>query len=101
MDESCTSTKEHIIQLLQALRSYDEHESDQAFVKISNLDRDLVEGILGELVSELDTDIRYEAAETLVKLNPQSGPELLTEYLRSSDSTLRWGGITKSCGLAI
>jgi HEAT repeat protein len=90
--ETSSSLRE-VVELLKKMASYDRTEPARAYQELQKLDRERLIDTLSSILSHQghhNPEIRYRAAEVLVKVDPERGRRLILPYLGSPDSVLRW-----------
>ena len=84
------STIRQVTRLLKKMRAYESEISETAYQRLTEIDREEVIEVLTQLLDSPNSNLRCQAAETLVKLSPERGPGIILPYIESADSTFRW-----------
>jgi HEAT repeat protein len=84
-----------ILGLLRSFHSFERREKEHAISVLQSLDRKPTAESLLRVLGNGDVELRCDAAEALMWIDPKQGTEIVLSLLSDLDATVRWN----ACGL--
>src|SRR5947209_6997885 len=86
---------QEILNLLRSFHSFKQGEKEHAVATLQSLEREPTFKSLMALLEDAEVEVRCDAAEALMWIDPRQGTEAVFPLLSDSDATVRWF----ACGL--
>lgn len=86
---------EGLVNLLTNFHSVERAERDLAITKLKAIDRESSIRLLTEMLHGTDSELKCDAAEALLRIDPDQTMEFVLPLLADADSNVRWN----TCGL--